>query len=89
LFYRDPATAAPEEEWIMGKLRVKVDLALCQGHAVCMQEAPEVFRVNETDSHYPKVEVLLEYPREDLRQKVLDAVRYCPNRTISVEEIPD
>ena len=73
----------------MGRLRVKVDLALCQGHAVCMQEAPEVFRVNETDGHYPKVEVLLEYPPEELREEVMDAVRYCPNRTISVEEIPD
>ena len=73
----------------MGRLRVTVDLALCQGHAVCMQEAPEVFRVNETDTHYPKVEVLLEYPPEELREKVLDAARYCHNRTIRVEEIPD
>ena len=70
-------------------MRVKVDLALCQGHAVCMQEAPEVFRVNETDSHYPKVEVLLEYPREALRQNVRHAERYCPNRTASVEGSPD
>ena len=51
-------------------MRVKVDLALCQGHAVCMQEAPEVFRVNETDGHYPKVEVILEFPPEDLRARL-------------------
>lgn len=73
----------------MGRLRVKVDLHLCQGHGVCAQEAPEVFRVNERETHYPKVEVLLEYPPEELRARVLDAVKYCPNRTISVEEIPD
>jgi ferredoxin len=25
-------------------MRVKVDLELCQGHALCQEEAPEVFR---------------------------------------------
>ncbi|MEE8166399.1 MAG: ferredoxin, partial [Myxococcota bacterium] len=26
-------------------MRIEVDLALCQGHGVCVEEAPEVFRV--------------------------------------------
>jgi ferredoxin len=77
------------EKRAMGRMRVCVDLALCQGHSVCMEEAPEVFRVNESDSHYPKVEVLLECPPESLRAKVVEAARYCPNRVITIEELPD
>lgn len=73
----------------MSRMRVKVDLDLCQGHSVCMEEAPEVFRVIENDTHYPKVEVLLQNPPEELREKVLCAARYCPNRVITVEEIED
>ena len=28
-------------------MRVKADLDLCQGHAVCQMEAPEIFRVRD------------------------------------------
>jgi len=70
----------------MGCLRVRVDLDLCQGHGMCREEAPEVFRVVDDPSDYARVEVLLERPPEALREKVLAAARFCPNRVISVEE---
>ena len=33
-------------------MRVVVDLELCQGHAVCQGEAPEVFRVVDRPGSY-------------------------------------
>lgn len=67
-------------------MKVKVDLALCQGHSVCLAECPEVFAVVEQDEGYPLVQVLLEEPPEELRAGVLKAAKYCPNHVITVEE---
>ena len=70
----------------MGCLRVKVDLELCQGHGMCQEEAPEVFRVVDRRGGYSRVELILERPPEELRAKALAAARYCPNRVITIEE---
>ena len=67
-------------------MRVKVDLELCQGHALCREEAPEVFRVVERPGAYDQVSLLDEQPPESLRRKVEAAVRHCPNRVIRIEE---
>jgi ferredoxin len=66
-------------------MRVKVDLELCQGHALCQEEAPEVFRVVERPGTYDQVSLLDEHPPEPLRAKVEAAVRHCPNRVIRIE----
>jgi ferredoxin len=71
----------------MSKYKVEVDLMLCQGHGVCVEECPEVFEVVDMDSGYPKVRVKAEYPDEGLRSKVEDAVRFCPNQTIQLIEV--
>lgn len=63
-------------------MRVRIDWDLCQGHANCMGDAPEVFRVDDDG----KLTVLLEQPPESLRDKVTLAVRYCPTGAIRVEE---
>jgi ferredoxin len=67
-------------------VRVKIDIALCQGHGLCQEEAPEVFHVTEVKGSYDQVELIVERPGEELRQKVEAAVRYCPNRVISIVE---
>ena len=67
-------------------MKVVVDLDLCQGHAVCQLEAPEIFRVVDRPGDYARVEVILEEPPEALRAKLEAAARYCPNRVISIEE---
>ena len=67
-------------------MKVVIDLALCQGHSVCLSEAPEVFDVVEEDDGYPQVRVLLENPPEELREKVMKAARFCPNHVITVLE---
>jgi ferredoxin len=70
----------------MGRMRIRVDLELCQGHGLCQEEAPEVFRVVDRPGDYGHVELILERPPEELREKVLAAARFCPNRVISVED---
>jgi len=59
---------------------VVVDLDLCQGHAVCAGEAPEVFDVGDDD----KVQLLEPFPAASLRDKVELAAEYCPTRAIRV-----
>jgi sterol 14-demethylase len=66
-----------------GAMRVTVDLALCQGHAVCMSEAPEVFRVGEGGR---AVTLLQEHPPVGLRHAIEMAVKHCPTRAIALEE---
>lgn len=67
-------------------MKIIIDLDLCQGHSVCLSEAPEVFDVIENDDSYPQVKVLLEEPPEALREKVMCAVKYCPNKVITLVE---
>jgi len=67
-------------------MRVKVDLDLCQGHGVCQMEAPEVFRVAERAEDHDQVEVLMAEIPETQRGPLEAAVRFCPNRVLSIEE---
>ena len=71
----------------MSNYKVQVDLLLCQGHGVCSEECPEVFEVVEMETGYPKVRVKKGKPGGELRQKVEDAVRFCPNGTIRLVEL--
>lgn len=63
-------------------MRIRIDWDLCQGHANCTGDAPEVFHVDDDG----KLTVLLEQPPEALRDKVMLAVRYCPTSAIRIEE---
>lgn len=67
-------------------MKVKIDTDLCQGHSVCVAECPEVFEVVEQEEGYPVVRLLIEEPGEALRDKVMTAAQYCPNRVITVED---
>jgi ferredoxin len=63
-------------------MRVVVDFDLCESNALCMGLAPEVFEVRDDDLLY----VLDENPPEELREKVMAAVRACPKAAISIED---
>lgn len=65
------------------KFKVEVDLDLCQGHAVCQGEAPEVFRVRGTG----KVELIDAFPDPNLYGKAKMAEKYCPTKTIRIAEV--
>ncbi len=55
---------------------------LCQGHGVCVEEAPTVFAL-DAERH---LVVLHEHPDESLRAAVRAAVKYCPTRALRLEE---
>ena len=65
-------------------MRIQIDLQLCQGHGVCVEEAPEVFRVVSEAGRYDHAELIVAEPDESLRAKVEAAVKYCPNRSLSI-----
>lgn len=60
--------------------KVIVDDMLCEGNAMCMDVAPEVFDLNDDDLAV----VLHEELDEDQRDKVEHAVQYCPKQALSV-----
>lgn len=59
-------------------MRVGADPDLCQGHAMCELEAPDVFTVPKRG----KVEVHAEEPSEQLHAEVKQAVRSCPTQAL-------
>jgi sterol 14-demethylase len=65
---------------LAGRFRIVVDRDLCKGHAHCMGEAPEIFRVDEKG----RLEVLDERPPAALIEKARAAEKYCPNRAIRI-----
>lgn len=75
-----PAHAAAPS--MVGKLRVRLDRDLCQGHGVCVGEAPEVFELAADG----RVSLRTEHPLAEHHAAVRAAARYCPTRTIQLEE---
>jgi sterol 14-demethylase len=63
-------------------MKVVVDRDLCQGHAACEGEAPEVFSVSKKGD----LTILLPEPPEELRSAVELAVTYCPTHALSIIE---
>ena len=60
---------------------INVDEDLCQGHAMCEVEAPDVFRVPKTGT----VEIVgLVTP--DTVESVRSAIKHCPARALSLKE---
>ncbi|MCP4908133.1 MAG: cytochrome P450 [bacterium] len=71
------------EEATARPFRVIVDTDLCQGHVVCMGEAPELFDLTDDGV----VCVRDETPPKALRKKAELAARYCPNHVIRIEDL--
>ena len=61
--------------------QIKIDKELCQGHATCMTEAPELFHVDENGT----VTVLQENPAIDSLVKARNAEKYCPTQAIEIK----
>ncbi len=59
---------------------VRVDPRLCEGHALCMDLAPEVFDLSDDD-----VATCDERPSDELWDSVIAAVNACPRGAIAVE----
>ena len=63
-------------------MRIEVDADLCQGHAACEMEAPEVFVVPK----HGTVQILDPDPPQSLRASVENAVKFCPTRALRMTE---
>ena len=63
-------------------MKVRVDPQLCQGHGMCVLEAPDVF---ELAKHATTVSIVVDEVADDQREAVAQAVKYCPNAALSLE----
>jgi len=66
-------------------VKVKVDQSLCQGHTLCAMKAPEVFELDDVDGHSSPISPDVPAGQE---ANVVNAVKSCPERAISVEGAP-
>jgi ferredoxin len=66
----------------VGCYRIELDEDLCQGHAMCELEAPDVFKVPKRGV----VQILHAEPADELREAVEMAVDMCPTRALSIIE---
>ena len=73
---------AKQEPLAPGAFRICVDMDLCQGHGVCVAEAPEVFEVEREAN---KVVLKKRNHGEEQRARVELAVEHCPTRALSIE----
>ena len=62
-------------------MRIEADLDLCQGHAMCELEAPQVFEVP-----VDRVTVLTPEPAEEHLDAVRRAIRYCPTQALRLAD---
>ena len=63
-------------------MKVVVDYDLCEANALCMDAAPEIFRVEEDDT----LTLLLEDVPGDLQAKAEEAARLCPRQAITLQK---
>ncbi|MCA9549425.1 MAG: cytochrome P450 [Myxococcales bacterium] len=61
---------------------IKLDLGLCQGHSVCVSEAPDVFKISARGD----VEVLMAKPGAERYEALVRAAEHCPNQVITLEQ---
>jgi ferredoxin len=73
----------------MTKFRVLVDHDVCQGHSVCLAEAPDVFSVDEVGAAYPLARVKVTVVSDGLLEAARRAARYCPNQAIKIVACED
>lgn len=62
--------------------KVVVDTGLCQGHGMCVLEAPDVFELAKQST---TVTILVAEVSDDQLDEVNQAVKYCPNAALSLE----
>lgn len=63
-------------------MKVTVDFDVCESNGICMETAPEVFKLDDEDY----LHVLQENPSEDLHDAVEQAAIRCPKQAITIEE---
>jgi ferredoxin len=62
-------------------VRVIVDHDACESNGLCEGIAPEIFQLGPTG----ELQLLQEFPGDELRDKVQRAIRTCPKQALSAE----
>ncbi|MCK4841972.1 MAG: cytochrome P450 [Methylococcales bacterium] len=62
--------------------KITVDMDFCQGHANCMAEASEIFKVDDKG----QLTVLQDTPGNTLLKKAQKAAKYCPTSAIKIKQ---
>lgn len=62
--------------------KVAVDMGLCQGHSMCVGEAPAYFEVDDSGLLAIKK---AEFNPDDI-EKIEKAIKFCPNQALSIVE---
>lgn len=73
---------ATSSEDVGQSFHIHIDRQLCQGHATCMSEAPELFQVDDEGN----LTVLQENPNLAFLEMAKQAEKYCPNKAIKIEK---
>lgn len=73
--------SCPQPHQPAERFRIHVDTQLCQGHAMCMGEAPHLFQVDANN----ELQVLDSTPLMQNLEQAQQAVRNCPNQAIRIE----
>ena len=76
--------AKSAKDIIAKSYHIAINSNLCQSHAVCMSEAPEIFEVSDGAD---EATLLKDTIDTTLFEKVKRAEKYCPNRAITVKEL--
>jgi ferredoxin len=63
-------------------MRIIVDHDLCEGNAVCVRVAPEIFAVGDDD----QARVLVQAPPASERANIEAAVARCPRQALSLRD---
>ena len=63
-------------------MKIRVDRPLCEANALCVDDVPEVFSLDDQD----ELQLLTDAPDEALRDRVEMAVRMCPRNALTVED---
>jgi sterol 14alpha-demethylase len=69
-----------QDEALENGFQIHIDRELCQGHATCMTEAPELFQVDDDGN----LTVLQENPSLDFLTQARQAEKYCPTKAITI-----
>lgn len=63
-------------------MKAEVDLSLCEGHARCMESAPDLFEVGDDDYSHVLVDDIPEEQQANARR----AMQTCPRAAISLSD---
>ena len=67
--------------------RLRVDFDLCQGHGVCVNEAPDVFALERNESGDDVLIIRSDSADDVHRMAVERAVRHCPTQALHLESM--